>query len=501
MTFNCAESVQRCLDDYHGSASWLRHRYQPTPLRFRERYRLVVTPAPDPVDILWENMDVTGRQKRARALCVNILLFLCLVASAVVCVVTQNHAAAYSAQVPRSDTCTVDVPVTWLRSTAFPDDVQLARVASSDAACPDGGSLFTLTSAAFGEPWQWTGEVDGAIDGTVPPCALNATCISLDTGDVCPVPLVGGSATLSLSSVAACYCAAAMQRSWGWVVLLVMGADRGYCSGYYLNAVLAEVMSILPGVAVVVVNVVMTRLVRALASFERHLTISRSWYNLSTKLFVAQLVNTALVIQVFRIKFRDRCVTGAVLCVLRRRLHGHVHMWHVCRRCRRCSRCRQSEWAWLLLLIVCFPRCCSLPFPVSGALVGKASLFGLDWYTGVGVSVVATMVSGMVVPVAISIVSACSRRCQKWHALKRYSSQAQVDVVFRPPAFDVGGRTATMLTTAFVCFIFSSALPALLPIACVTFTVQYWRDKVRAVLRGGFHRATCGWMMTAPCRV
>ena len=53
-----------------------------------------------------------------------------------------------------------------------------------------------------------------------------------------------------------------------------------------------------------------------------------------------------------------------------------------------------------------------------------------------------------------------------------------MDRAFTPPAFNMVGRLSALLNALFVCFVYSSALPIMLPIAAVTFTLQFWVDKV-----------------------
>ena len=77
VTFNDYQSMQRCVDDYDGSDSWFRYRFQPTPLQYKGKQRLIVTPAPEPSDILWENIEVCCEFLRVRGVGrVNVLFLL-----------------------------------------------------------------------------------------------------------------------------------------------------------------------------------------------------------------------------------------------------------------------------------------------------------------------------------------------------------------------------------------------------------------------------------------
>jgi hypothetical protein len=90
VTFNHAESFARCVDDYRtsgyrsgGGVSWsapCRRRLQPRELRFQQRHGLTVGPAPDPDDLIWENLEHgVGERRARRALSAAVAVALLLV--------------------------------------------------------------------------------------------------------------------------------------------------------------------------------------------------------------------------------------------------------------------------------------------------------------------------------------------------------------------------------------------------------------------------------------
>ena len=71
--FNNEESIVRALEDYTGSEYIWNRLSQPKHLRFLEEYPLIVKEAPDPHDIIWENLEATsGERNRARS-CITTL--------------------------------------------------------------------------------------------------------------------------------------------------------------------------------------------------------------------------------------------------------------------------------------------------------------------------------------------------------------------------------------------------------------------------------------------
>ena len=64
---------------------------------------------------------------------------------------------------------------------------------------------------------------------------------------------------------------------------------------------LAQALSVVPGVAVVVINVLLNLVLRKLTAFERHLSSTQAQYTHTRKLFYSQFINTALVILVVQV--------------------------------------------------------------------------------------------------------------------------------------------------------------------------------------------------------
>mgnify|MGYP004290300557 FL=1 len=59
VVFNNEQSRARCLVDYAGSENWFWRMTQIPPLRFQQKYKLTVTKARLPGDVVWENMEET----------------------------------------------------------------------------------------------------------------------------------------------------------------------------------------------------------------------------------------------------------------------------------------------------------------------------------------------------------------------------------------------------------------------------------------------------------
>jgi hypothetical protein len=394
VTFNCRASWQRCVHDYYGSDAGLwRYLMQATPLRFLGKHRLEVVPAPEPSDILWENVEITKGDRRRRMLVVNVLVALLLAVSTAACVVTGGQEAVFSSGTPSEDLCASHVPLALLRNPTFPHDVTITRVRDDDSGyssnstdnssagnsstdnssagnsstdnssvgnssvgsgsstrCPYGASRFTLVSPSGGLPPDWAptqGPPDPARDPT--PCDPTQ-CISVHTSQLCrvdPGPQ-GPELRVPLSAVARCFCMARLRGTESPLGVAVMEVAQGQqsdlCRPFFVAFAVSQVLGQLPGVVVTIINLCVGLVLRSLTGFERHMSNTGRMHTLTVKTFVAQFINTALVILVVKVKLPTQHMPGVV----------------------------------------------------RAALTGDKSMLGLDWYREVGGSIVTAMTTGII---------------------------------------------------------------------------------------------------------
>ena len=121
----------------------------------------------------------------------------------------------------------------------------------------------------------------------------------------------------------------------------------------------------------------------------------------------------------------------------------------------------------------------TLPTPVNLAFHGTVSLVGRDWHSSVGPSIVIAMVTNLVSQVVKYILVFQLSRLKRKSALLASVSQQQLNRRFQAAELKVTERISDLLTVVFVCFMYASALPPLIPIAAIHFMVRYWMDKVR----------------------
>lgn len=79
-------------------------------------------------------------------------------------------------------------------------------------------------------------------------------------------------------------------------------------------------------------------------------------------------------------------------------------------------------------------------------------------------------------------VCGCCRRCFDRGCTTNYTktrkvTQQQLEALYTGPDFLLDERVAQVLTTTFVCMVYATGLPMLIPIATLFFVALYWVDK------------------------
>ena len=117
VTFNQPESARRCVDDY-STTNWYNRIFQEKELKFNGEHPLLVRMAPDPSDIIWENLEIPASSRRCGK-CITCLITTTLLA---VSFFTVLFCFRYGTQLQNElqveghpEFCSVDLPVTYLQ--------------------------------------------------------------------------------------------------------------------------------------------------------------------------------------------------------------------------------------------------------------------------------------------------------------------------------------------------------------------------------------------------
>ncbi|EEY67171.1 uncharacterized protein PITG_04112 [Phytophthora infestans T30-4] len=442
VVFNNLESRRRCLQDYRRSDQWLPRKFQPKTLRFRDgNFPLTVVAAPEPSNILWENLEVTAQSRRLRRSFTNAVTFLLLLLSGVIISAAQSAQQTFKDKAPPAGLCESTLPEIFYASPDFLD----AKATWSlewdvNATCAPGDSGETRYHVAYSngifnditveKPTSPVNELHRCID----PCVSeksNTKCNTLacfsgaareETGEDCETYLA--------SHALYCLCTAQLQSS-----IAEFGVIDGPqelwntyvpCRGFLTDFLAKNAFIVIASAVVVIVNIVLKSTLRGFASFERHTSESAKASAVALKMFAAQFLNTAIIV----------LVVNAALSLS--------------------------------------------AIPVLGELFrGKYSDFQRDWYPTVGMGVTMTMLINAIMPQCILLLQLCVisplKRCL---ARRTVRTQEKMDQLYAGPKFDLAVRYPMVLNSVFVTLVFCGGSPVLLFIATLACTATFWIDKL-----------------------
>jgi hypothetical protein len=268
VTFNESLSCARCLEDYRNSRSWWGRYFQHKKLRLRPEgssevekgVALIVSPAPQPASVLWENMDTSWEEKMWRRTSTRVASMCMLVVSFIMVLVAKQLQARYEQKIPDFNLCEEQVPSLYLRSyeqtnkfdwtlarqdvfRRSPLDTQCAKRGKWVELCDVGGSIpsitvpsvittsnatTTATSCTFGSS-ATIYSVSACSAGLCPNPTLPSVCPCTNgnsaAAEICQtLPCFSGYEELvdvdrarvcesfSASTITACYCYKGLQR-------------------------------------------------------------------------------------------------------------------------------------------------------------------------------------------------------------------------------------------------------------------------------------------------
>lgn len=459
VVFNEEESYLRCLEDYHSSTNCCGRMWQPSPLKFRigslesgfKSYPLNVSQAPEPANLAWENLDFSDNARAARRCASACVVFLLLAVSFAIVFVAGTQKAEAARKIPGLGSCATDLPATAFGSyDAAPETTSLVRNRTLDGVCGVGQYYLRWKPGGLASAPSWPARVaeehtsyqeqldaGAGANATKPalPSPCSATCIAIDDDAVqCTTPHREDEPEVEfLPSLAiACYCRARVSENVDKLGLIdgisaTLEEEGDMCTSFGEVFAIAQGMVVGAAMTVSVINVVLRIVLTMLARFEKHETITGEATAAVKMVFVAQFLNTAF-----------------VTLMVNAKLPGDLRS------------------------------------PLPGLLFnGDYDDFSSHWYSGVGFSVMFTVMVGAFAPhiglvLAYFVINPFQRRL----AVRKASSQQELEHFFRPPQFLIYERYPVTLAALFVGLSYSAGMPLLTVFVFTAFLVTYVLDKM-----------------------
>ncbi|KAE9247752.1 hypothetical protein PF004_g4180 [Phytophthora fragariae] len=449
VVFNNLESRRRCLQDYRQSSRWLARKWQPSVLRFRDgTYPLIVTTAPEPSNILWENLEVTERGRFYRQFVTNLVTVMLLIISCAIISAAQSTQEQFASKMPPEGLCDRALPAVYYADPSFSVSATTRRSVSwtlawdANATCSPGASGDTRYHIAY------TNGIANDLNSsrlsygsTYPnPARCTDACISESNTEQCNTlpcfyydELVQSDGmtcqAYEASHVLYCYCSTALTTSikdYGFVDGPKMLWNNLPCRGYTKDYLIKNSFVLLAAGIVVIVNFLLDNILRMFAVFERHTSESTKTIRVAVRMFVAQFLNTALIVIIVNASF------GLSTVAVAKELLG-----------------------------------------------GKYKDFQRGWYPTVGMGIATTMLLNAFLPqFTLFAQMYIWSPAYRWYKRRSIRTQAKMDKLYAGPKFDISERYPMVLNSVFVTMVFCGGAPVLLFIGAVASAGIYWFDKL-----------------------
>jgi hypothetical protein len=311
VVFNTEESRRRAVFDYAWSVNPCLRVCQPTPLRFhRDGHHPIairVEPAPDPGDVLWENLELSGCDRCGRQSLSTLTMLLLTLVSLVFLILAQQASKIVSQDTPEFSVCNGDALLLPAGSTkqqaaqyGASANLEIYRDASLDSTCP-GASVGLYVANTLTSPPTPAPLLSG-----YSPSNCTSFCVDPDSASspFCAAP---GSATrFRKSDLVPCYCvnliSSTSKRSSIFSALAQVANDN-LCVTFVGQYAIRNGLVAVAAVMVVVINLVLKSVARGLTKFERHVSVGSRQSAQVVKILALTFLNTALITALVNYKF------------------------------------------------------------------------------------------------------------------------------------------------------------------------------------------------------
>jgi hypothetical protein len=383
VTFETEEGRMRCEESFRKPAFCAK--YDET-IKFvnpasKQASKLKFEQTSNPGTLLWENLNFTKEEKFVRRSITQIVIIVCLVVSGVLIALAKTKNQKVARQFPPTICPEAKVTDTQLQQ-AFAMMPGCANPPLLDCYCTQVLSEFPSEILDFPINFTGTDALSGSTIGT------NCTTKYMDP------------------------------------------SSRNLCKEWVENKAILYGLTFGSIAAVLVINGILSTLMRKLARFEKHKNITEENLSKARKSFIAQLMNTCFVMLI---------------------VNMNTALWTDTNR-----------------------------------LSGSFTDFTSKWYTTVGSSIVLTMglniISPNIMPFIKYLIHECKMRsdrgchcCDSTRSKKL--TQSDYNSMFIGPDWLISDRYGQLLNVIFITFIFSSFMPILYWFAAANFVIVYWVDK------------------------
>jgi len=472
VTFEYAESMARCVEDYR-AASWRPASFYPPQLKFKGKF-LHVEQAPDPEAIVWDNLEETPLAKLGQRLLTGAVIFVVVVISYAIMVQASSFKVSYEKSMPSKALCGVELPK--LYNLGSYTDISLTYPPATNGFQAKLNQMCSKVSpgSVYAE-WSYHGDFNEeglggdsnyntaqcAVkpNGLCPNFVLNGTtsvvqgpstycpCVRVDDGGQecstigCMLPPLYNKdpacQRFKPSLVGKCLCQTRLSSSVAAglsSIYAVLANPSEVCRPYYLGYLTSVGINYVIIVVLVVANLVLKWVIRIMVRWESHSSFGK--------------MNTATLMKVFVGIFVNLAVIPIVA-------FGSV-----------------GTGSSVLQTLMIFQ--------------GEYDDFSKEWYGVVGSFLITEMMFYVIVFVLAQwgmavVCRNLTRQIVTPLATQRYTyiwaMQDDLDRTLGTPYFNPAAQSGHLLAVMFFAMTFASGLPFIIPLACIGFLMSFVLDK------------------------
>jgi hypothetical protein len=481
ITFEYCESMKRCVADYSYYNSFPRRLFfYPSKFKFRGK-KIKVEKAPDPDEIIWEHLEVSGISKRFRRFGTSVVSGILIIISFAAILQSSIYKGVFAARIPAADLCSRGIPSLFGAYGNVTDysDFKFERPVSDstedfDSQCNaiNGGSFYAVYSTE-GDPTNPVTSYDfqacnssainpeyfydarsasNAVAGGLCPNygqKVFCPCISKTSRSTCQTLACSGTGTnavcenFAANALSSCYCqqklnailTSGIAKAVTYIRSTATSTRADSCSVFFTDYSTAQGVSYGTILVSITANTILIYLTKWLTTFEAHVSTNRENAQLMIKTFIFTYVNMAFTV------------------------------------------------------LIAFGRISDMPDALKVIYIfqGQYTDFSSDWYTSTGVYFLTSFLITSAVDIAkkvfaFFIVIPIKRICI-YPFIRRQSShsvvlQYELDQLQIGPLFHLSQKNAHFLSMLFFAMTYAAGLPMLMPMAFVTLSVLFQVDRL-----------------------
>lgn len=337
--FEYTESFARCLDDYQKYNSFPMSLLYPSDLKFRGEHKIKVRKAPEPDQIIWENIEIALIEKIKKRIGTTVITVCLVVLCFIIILQASIYKSIFSNKIPSRSLCQETVPELFSnRSSAINlEKVQFSRPpanlqAAYDLRCqqlipnsfyaiytkdgdfenpvyPSGSKRYYDFSACTEETAKQQGYSYGGVcpayktNSLLCPCVSTTSSVECKSADCFPDAESSRCVTFKADVIGACYCYEALGDliSKNGVVDALSAIDTlrdSECGNFYTQYSLSTGLTYVSVVTTTIVNVLLRMFLKILAKKEARSSTDAEQGSIMSKIFLSNFITMAIIVLV-----------------------------------------------------------------------------------------------------------------------------------------------------------------------------------------------------------